>query len=191
MPNLDFYAHGSDFDPLLEHLFEMPGLRIFEMYSYPDCDLVEFRSVHEIRSRYPVGECKGTVHSAHLQLWPTSAGGRVEPRKFGLDPTKCGGATFRYCLEGVGLIQFYIGGRSPYGVLNSHTNHMTEKGVCAGSVASEESLRQIASWNWKEVHRVSSALNRHIRRNSVLKVGSRPVLPAAAALYAEGFPLLP
>ena len=84
------------------------------------------------------------------------------------------------------MIQLYLGGESELGLLHSHTNHNTEKRALAWATTSSDQLGSPAAWNWKEVTRISSRLNRFIRRITETKAGSRPVLPESARLLSDG-----
>ncbi len=147
-------------------------------------------SVADIEKRFTLSKCKGVTHSALLQLWPVAASDNVTVRRVDLDPKRCGGHTFRYRIEGWGLIQLYLGGTGPKGIVASHTNHNSEKRARAWEGESD-SLGPVSRWDWREVVRVSSQINRHIRTNlAVGKQQSRPILPEAAVAEASGIPLL-
>ncbi|ODB99862.1 hypothetical protein A3197_05555 [Candidatus Thiodiazotropha endoloripes] len=178
MPNCDFYAVGGDLQKVLEFVFEELGCRVFELSSKPDTELREFRSAEEVMTLGGFGECIGNAHSVYLQLWAQSASGEVEIRKISLNPKACNGATFRYQIQGWGLIQLYLGGISKAGIIHSHTNHNSEKRAEKWASTYDE-LGAVSSWDWKVVNQVSSKLNRYIRKISVLKLNSRPVLPEA------------
>ncbi|MEU8231467.1 hypothetical protein AB0C12_17940 [Actinoplanes sp. NPDC048967] len=101
-------------------------------------------------------------------------------------PGGSGAATFRYTCEGWGLIQLTYGGLSgTQGLQWSHTNHNTEKRASAWAAAVPE-LGDPGAWLWAAVTRASGRLNRVIRRMAVDTIGSRPVLPHAARVIAEG-----
>jgi hypothetical protein len=188
MPNLDFYAVDQDFDEVLGFVFATSACRVFEAYSPPDTELAEFHSVEEIRARYPLGTCRGRVHSAHLMLWPIKASTAVFVGRIDLKPGSCGGATHRYRVEGWGLIQLALGGRGPEGIVVSHTNHNSAARATAWeSSPYADRLGPVSAWDWAEVTRASRQLNNHVRRRlAVDKVGSRSVLPCAAEALAAG-----
>jgi hypothetical protein len=187
MPNCDFYAAGPDLDELLEFVFALPDCRVFESYSLMEQELVEFQSTAEIRSRYRLGHCGGTGDTVLLQLVPSRAGGAVGVARIELDPRRCQGATFRYRLTGWGLIQLYLGGVSPRGVVHSHTNHASEKWARAWEATCAWERGPVSAWDWREVTRVSSKINRFIRqRLAVGRIASRPVLRHANELLVAG-----
>lgn len=182
MPNCDFYASGADFDDLLDFVFAQADCRVFESYSPFDQELIEFHSKEEIAARYPVGVCRGNAQSVLLDLLARRAGGQLEVRRIDLKPGV--GATFRYAVNGWGLISLQLGGVGPQGLVPSHTNHNSEKRALAWAPAFPE-LGGVAQWNWAEVTRTSNRINRHIRTKlAVAKIGSRAVLRDAQAQLA-------
>jgi hypothetical protein len=79
-----------------------------------------------------------------------------------------------------------LGGTSPQGLVNSFSNHNTEVRAKKWVEVLPE-LGPIEIWNWQETTAVSSKLNRFIRTKlASYKLGSRPVLPDAAAAFAAG-----
>jgi hypothetical protein len=52
-------------------------------------------------------------------------------------------------------------------------------------------MREVETWDFKKITAFSSRLNRQIKKLSVAKVGSRPVLSGALQLWHEGASLLP
>jgi hypothetical protein len=186
MPNIDFYAAGADFFPVLTYVFKQSACRVFESYSPPGEEIAEFKSIEDLSARYPVGVCRGSGPSVLLQLVPPSASHHFTIRRISMQPELCEGHTFRYAVEGWGLIQLDLGGIGPQGLVNSHSNHNTEARARKWLETHRE-LGPIESWNWREITVVSSALNRFIRTKlATSKLGSRPVLPDAAAALAAG-----
>ena len=187
MPNCDFYAVGEDLEKVLEYVFSEVECRVFESYSPCDQKLAEFTKVSEIAARYPLGKCKTTESSVNLELWPTRASKQVRVKKIRLDPKRSKGAKYRFTIEGWGLIQLHLGGESKLGIISSHTNHFTEKGARKWESMTGTFFHRVSAWDWKEVSRLSSQINRHIRQKlAVDKIGSRPVLPEAAELIIKG-----
>ncbi|MCP4371772.1 MAG: hypothetical protein GY797_27185 [Deltaproteobacteria bacterium] len=185
MPNCDFYAVGNDIDRIFEFVFNDLDCRIFESYSPFEMDIVEFKSLDDLNRRYSLGMCKKRNYSALLQMWPINASSKVFFKRIELDPKKCNGATFRYRMNGWGLIQLYVGGISELGIIHSHTNHNSEKRAhkWAGTY---DDMGSPEEWDWKEVTRISSKLNRQIRKLSVNKIGSKPILQYAEKQLSNG-----
>ena len=186
MPNCDFYAVGNDLINVLEFTFTNLDCRVFELSSDNDKQLCEFKSIEELKEKYEIGKCKSRTCSINLQLWPVNASQDVIVTKVDLNPKYCNGATFRYQINGWGLIQLYIGGISKLGVVHSHTNHNTEKRANKLASTHDEVMGAPSNWDWKEVARVSNKLNRYINKCSVSKINSRPVLQEAAASIKGG-----
>jgi len=193
MPNLDFYAVAADFDAVLEYVFAKSECRVFESYSAFDSELIEFSSADMLKEKFRIGQCTSDTPSTLLQLVVPGASTFYRIRRIDLLPEKCRGHTFRYTIEGWGLIQLYLGGIGPRGVVASHTNHNSEARARAWQATCPE-MESTGAWDWTQVTAVSSAFNRYIRNKlAVNKLGSRPVLPAAQEAFdaglvpAEGF----
>jgi hypothetical protein len=181
----------ADFFPVLTYVFKQSACRVFESYSPPSEEIAEFKSIEDLLARYPVGVCRGSGPSVLLQLVPPSASHQFSIRRISLQPELCDGHTFRYAVEGWGLINLHLGGIGPQGLVNSHSNHNTEARARKWLETHRE-LGPIELWNWQEITAVSSALNRFIRiKLATYKLGSRPVLPEAAAAFAAGLAPIP
>jgi hypothetical protein len=186
MPNLDFFAVGSDLNVVLDFVFNQSGCRVFESVSAFGQDLAEFSTIDGLMTKFHVGICRSDGDRALLQLVVPSGSSLYSIRRIKLSPDKCDGHTFRYAIEGWGLIQLYLGGIGPNGIVNSHTNHFNTKGARKWEPLGADKAAA-DSWNWSEVHSISSRLNRFIRNKvSVGKLGSRPVLPEAHGAFMTG-----
>jgi hypothetical protein len=184
MPNLDFYAAGLDFEPVLDFVFHRTGCRVFESYSEFDKEIREFKSAADLSQAYRIGECAHSSQSVLLQLVPPGADSLYRIKQIALKPSN--GRRFRFAIEGWGLIQLYLGGVGPSGLVPSHTNHNSEKRAVLWSHTNPE-LMSPEVWDWKQIVRTSSALNRYIRTKlAVTARSSRPVLPEAAKALATG-----
>ncbi len=190
MPNCDFYATPEDHEPLLSWLFADATCHVYELASEFEKPLKRFKSavdvMNQFERRYPNGE----TWQVHLNLYVLGAGPAFEPRRVALDPSACGGATFRYAAEGWGLIQLYLSAPKADRLENSHTNHNSKtraelwepiRGVEPGSTA----------WDFARITAFSSRLNRQIRKRGVAKLGSRTVLAGALKLWESGVSLAP
>jgi hypothetical protein len=186
MPNIDFYAAKADFHPVLDYVFSKSGCRVFESYSPPGQPIAEFASIEMLEARYPIGICKGSAPSVLLQLVPPNSFGFCRIRRIDLKPGVYGDHTFRYSFEGWGLIQLYLGGIAPHGAVESHSNHFTEAGAKSWEQTDRRERGPVGAWDWRKVTATSSALNRFVRKLAHYKLGSRPVLPGAAAAFETG-----
>jgi hypothetical protein len=119
-------------------------------------------------------------HGPHLMLHVVDAG--VEPI---LDRADSNGASAGLQCKGWGLIQLHFGGFFQERELRwSHTNHDTAKRAeKLASLYPESGSPEVC--DWAAVSRGSSRLNRSIRALAVDKIGSHPVLAAAAQLISR------
>lgn len=171
VPNLDFFAVGDDRRAVLDIVFGLGCFRVFELYAEPGEAVREFERVDDV----PVME-----HGPHLMLHVIDAG--VEPILNRVDPNRP--SALLQC-DGWGLIQLHFGGFFQERELRwSHTSHNTTKRAerLAGMYPE---LGSPQAWDWAAVSRASSRLNRSIRKLAVDKIGSHPVLPAAAQLISR------
>jgi hypothetical protein len=179
MPNCDFYGLESDLASVLEFVFCETGCRVFESYSAYGRELLEFRSVADLRQRYVLGHCQGNAPSILLSLLPESAGELVRDQI--PSHVVSAAAPGRFAAGGWGLIQLQLGGESPHGIVKSHTNHNSEKRAAAWEHQYGDAWGSPASWDWSLVASSSRRINDFVRKMAITKDGSRPVLPAAAA----------
>jgi hypothetical protein len=184
MPNLDFYAAGEDFTNILEFIFKRAGCRVFESYSAIGRKLIEFTSAANVVERLHVGQCRSDGDKTYLQILVPSASSLFRIEKIGSHP-EFPDQPLRYAIRGWGLIQLYLGGEGPNGIVSSHTNHFSPAGAGKWEdLHSEDSA--VKNWNWVEVKSISSSLNRFVKKMSCGKIGSRPVLPSAHKLFVQG-----
>lgn len=191
MPNCDFYAADSDIDDVLDYVFGLKDVVVFEHYSPFDRTLLRFHSPADVADRYPdIGKCAGNAPSALLAVFPASYVDRKQVKRIALKPSKTSGASFREIVEGWGLIQLQIGGTGPKGVVHSHTNHNSEARAKKWESTYPE-LGPVNDWDFKLISSVSGRINRHIRNSlAVAKVGSRPVLMDAKRRIDSGMAAL-
>ncbi|HEY2035054.1 MAG TPA: hypothetical protein VGH02_15340, partial [Rhizomicrobium sp.] len=174
---LDFYAIDTDFLPILGQVFKNYGCRVFESYSEFDQEIREFKEPEDIIAS------RKSSQSIYLQLVVPSASELVQIRRIALNEST--GHGFRYCIDGWGLIQLYLGTQTSSGITHSHTNHNSEVRARTWETTIRE-MKPASSWNWKEINRISSALNRFIRKQAVATAFRRPVLPAASRAHDAG-----
>lgn len=191
MPNCNFFGSREDHAGLLKWLYDEGTCEVHELASAYGQPLRCFRSAQEVDAlfdeRYPTGD---KVRAVHLQLYVLGAGPPFVPTRVSINPESCGGATFRYSAEGWGLVQFYLStvwrGELEY----SHTNHFTQAGAGAWAPVRQE-VPDVPDWDFKRITSFSSRLNREIKKRSVGKIGSSPVLRGALDLWKQGVPLAP
>jgi hypothetical protein len=130
MANLDFFATRADHEALVRFLFGSTDIRVFESYSEFGRELREFRSFEELAAAFEVGsDPAGSGFAVLLQLWSPSVESGPRMERITLDPSRCGGHTFRYRIDGGGLIQLYFGGISGRTITKSHYGHFSEAGA--------------------------------------------------------------
>ena len=181
--NLNFFAAETDQRALLDFLFASTDVRVFESYSEPDADLREFRSTDDLASAFPIGlDPHGNGYAVTLFLCSPSVVRKSTIRRFALDPAKCGGATFRYEIEGDGLMQLYLGGVCGRAITYSNFGHPSslwaERRGCKGI-------------DWEAKKTLSNRIKYHISKR--LAVGKAvpgcAVLPEAMELAKAGYAL--
>lgn len=184
MPNCDFYALSDDAAGLLAFVFGDTGCRVYEMASEPGQPLRQFQSVEQVLAAFELGVARAGVH---LQLYSPAMGGTFHIKRIDFDPRRVKGPLYRYDGHGWGAIQLYFGGLRDGRIAASHTSHNSEKRARAWEATAAADLGPVDAWHWREVVRISRAINRHISKHALGKHGSRPILPAAwSALQVGG-----
>jgi hypothetical protein len=181
--NLNFFAAETDQRALLDFLFASTDVRVFESYSEFDADLREFRSTDDLASAFPIGlDPHGNGAAVLLFLWSPSVLREPTIERFALDPAKCGGATFRYSIEGDGLMRLYLGGVCGRAITTSNfgrtSSRWAERRGCKGI-------------DWEAFKKISNRITYHIRKR--LAVGKAVpgcvVLPEAMKLAIASYAL--
>jgi hypothetical protein len=186
MPNLDFYAIGGDLDKILDYVFTETGCRVFESFSAFDADLVEFPDAETLKRDRPVGSCQQGMVSVLLQLIIPSAANLPRIRRIDLPPGNSDGHRFRHVIEGFGMLQLYLGGLSPNGIVASHTSHASRQRACVWQKTAPD-LGPVDAWNWDELVQTSEALNHLIKSKlAASTIGSCPVLKEAYRAFDTG-----
>ena len=177
MANLDFYALGDDLRSLLRFVFAETDIVIYELASEFDRDARQFTSLTELETVFDLGGHK----AGHLQLWSRSVMARPVIRRIDL---KVPGHSFRYAVEGAGLIQLYLDGQRDGIIYHTHYGHWNEPG------ARQRSMHSADHCDWKALAKLSGLIQRHIRRRlAVAKLFARPVLHQAFTAVERGHAL--
>ena len=190
MPSCDFYAIGEGFEPVLGFVFDRLDGRVFESLSKHNQDLQEFGSIDEIKDSYPPDTSTTNSSSAHLAIWLPNTSKDVRFKKIELKVKYKPEAKFRYQINGWGLLHLHCGAFSELGIKGSFLNHNTEKRAQKWVSIYADEMGLPDTWDWKEVHRAPSRLNRYIRKLEVSKIDARSVFPLAAEHIAQGATLL-
>ena len=172
MANLDFYALADDQRDILRFLFDETDVVIYELSSEFECEVRCFSSLRELEAVFQLGVYNG----ASLQLWSPSVMEKPVPRRIEL---RYRGHTFRYAVEGTGLIQLYFNGVQDGIIHHTHYGHWNEARARAEQCADD--------CDWRALMRLSGRIQRHIRgKLASVKLCSRPVLHRAFAAVQQG-----
>ena len=174
MAQLDFYANSSDILEVIDFMFELSPMRLFEAYSSPDCEIREFKSSKEILESSHIEDNHGGIF---VRGWWESVTSKSYVKKIELNPSV---KKFRYSLEGVATFQL-IQGR-PHDLAENSLNlssftHWNEKGAIQGSNEPDADIMEV---NWKKFKSLSSKLHRHVRNKLPQAIlFNRPILSGA------------
>ena len=175
MANLDFYAVKGDLQKLLGFLYDETDIVCFESYSEFDRPTRSFKSLQELESVFEIGQTpKGQIC---FQLWSASVTKEPEPRKINL---KMKDHSFRYAIEGAGLIQLYLGGVKDNVIGETHYGHWNQAGAEAKSVL------PTTDCDWEALKKLSGKIQRFIRGVAYGKVNGRVILPEAFSEVQNG-----
>jgi hypothetical protein len=177
MANLDFYALGDDLRSLFQFLYAETDVVAYEMASEYDRDARRFASLAELETVFRLGEYR----AGHLQLWSPSVMAPPVIRRIEL---KVPGYSFRYTVEGAGLIQLYLDGARDGVIYHTHYGHWNEAG------ARHRSVHDPDDCDWSALAKLSGRIQRHIRSKlAVAKLFARPVCDRAFSAVQEGYGL--
>lgn len=174
MAQLDFYANSSDILQLIDYMFELSPMRLFEAYSRHDCEIREFKSSKDIVKCSHIDDNHGCIF---VRGWWGSVTSTPCASKFALNPAI---GNFRYSLEGVGTFQLLQG--KPHTLADnasslSRFTHWNEKGALQRANYSEGYIMDV---NWQEFKSLSGKVQRHVRNKmACAKLFNRPILAGA------------
>ncbi len=191
MASLDFYAVNEDITRVIDFVLDS-GYVVYETYSGFDQELRQFSSAPEVWAAYEEKDFFPGVHAMLLSLLHKSVAGKVLVRRIDLVPESCNGHTFRYCVEGWGLMNLHFGGICHGKIItSSHFGHNSEKRAQKWQFTYPE-YGATSAWDWKEIAKLSRSIQYQIKNKlSASKSGSSPVLMAASRLQLEqGYELL-
>ncbi len=108
MPWLKFFAVRDDIVRILDFVFSETDCRVTEAYSEYDQELRTFNETNEVLDAFGVGvDPHGNGVAQMLSLWSPSVMPKPTVERIQL---KLKGATFRYVVEGCGLLSLNLGG---------------------------------------------------------------------------------
>jgi len=174
---------------LLEFIYAETDCRVFESYSKFDQNLQEFASTEQLLSAYDIGQDPhGNGYAVLLQLWSPSVSSRVKIERIALIPEKCDRHTFRYNIEGWGLMQLYLGGEKDRLITNSHFGHNSLKRAQAWEPTGIDDLGPVSEWDWDLLMKISRKIQYHVKKRlAASKTSSRPILQGANRKLAGGY----
>lgn len=174
MANLDFYAVGDDLRDLVEYIFAETDIVMYELASEFDKEARQFRSLSEVEAVFHLG----TYRAGDLQLWSPSVMERPVIRR--IDLIRVPGHSFRYAVEGAGLIQLYLDGVQGGVVYHTHFGHWSEAG------ARKRSINSADDCDWRLLAKLSGRIQRYIQGRAAARLHSCPILRQCFAEVQQG-----
>jgi hypothetical protein len=176
--NYDFFANKEDKIEVIEFILKNTDLRIFDSYSEPESEIMEYKTIEDFNSKLNIEN----EIDLHFQLWNKSFGRDIEFERIELNPKYCNGKKYRFASRGFGLIQLYFGKLEKNVLSKSHIGHFNEKGA-----KKLENIRnrneKTKDWNWIEISKNSRKLQYEISQKlAVKKVNSYGILKGAESL---------
>lgn len=174
MANLDFYALGDDLRSLFRFIYAETDVVVYELASRFDCDVRRFSSLAELEAVFNLDG----IEANHLQLWSPTVMARPVIRRIEL---RIPGHSFRYAVEGAGLMQLYLDGQRDGIIYHTHYGHWNE------ASARQRSMHSADDCDWRALSKLSGRIQRHIRsRLSAAKLYARPILHQAFNTLQRG-----
>jgi hypothetical protein len=181
MAQLNFYATTEDVVAVIDFMFSLGTLELYEAYSRKDAEIRKFSSAAEIVGSGHIEENHGGVFVRGA--WASVTRG-LKVRRFSLNPSV---GSFRHEVVGVGVFQL-IQGR-PHDLAQesldrSIFSHWNEAGARQRSAFDRVELDEV---NWAELRRLSGKVHRQVRDSlSVARVPTGHVMPGAYRWVQEG-----
>ena len=174
MAQLDFYANSSDMLDVIDYMFELAPMKLFEAYSLKDHEIREFKSSADILNCSHIEDNHGGIF---VRGWWEAVTSKPFVKTFELNPNI---GKYRQSLEGLGIFQLMQG--RPHDLADSALNistftHWNEKGANHGSSFSEYDVAEV---NWGIFKTLSGKPHRQIRNKMLkAKLCKRPILKGA------------
>lgn len=138
---------------------------VFEAYSDFERDIGYFPTKKSLTDFISKELTSSNKHkSVYCLMQYPEWGGVVRKRKILLDPKRCDGATYRYTMEGWGLIQFQMNLTDPELVSCRFAVNSEKRANNWASVAPE--LGAPSLWNWSLIEKNIRRLIRVLRKNA-------------------------
>ncbi len=181
MAQLDFYATTDDVLQLIDFMFSIAPLELYEAYSKKDSDIRRFSTAAEIVK-------SGHIQENHGGIFVRGAWGTVtrvlKIRRFKLNPDV---GLFRHEVTGVGTFQL-IQGRPhdlAQGSLDrSIFSHWNEAGARQRAAFAQHELDEV---NWTEFRRLSGKVHREVRNSfAVARIPTGHIMTGAYEFLKGG-----
>lgn len=181
MAQLDFYATADDVLQLIDFMFSIGPLELYEAYSNIDADIRRFSSVAEIVKSGHIEENHGGIFVRGS--WGTVTGD-LKIRRFKLNPDV---GLFRHAVTGVGTFQITQGRPHDlaHGALDrSVFSHWNEAGARQRAAFAQEEIDEV---NWAEFRRLSGKVHREVRNSfAVARIPTGHIMSGAYELLRGG-----
>lgn len=183
MAQLEFYATAEDMADVIDFMFSLAEMRLFEAYSAIDKPIREFKNGRELLSSGHLEDNHGAVF---VRGWWNSVTNQPFVREFKLNPSV---GTSRFELCGVATFQLLMGrfqSDGPRALERSTFSHWNEAGARQRANYSDADVDAV---DWKEFRRLSGIVHRRVRgpmRRAILN--RTPILKGAFVLLESGSP---
>jgi hypothetical protein len=178
---LDFYANSSDVLEVIDYMFELSPMKLFEAYSLIDHGMREFKSSKDILAFSHIEDNHGGIF---VRGWWESVNSNPFVKTVDLNPSI---GKYRQSLEGVGTFQLLQGRLHDLvdNALNlSRFTHWNEKDALQRANYSDNDVLEV---NWAEFKSLSGKLHRHLRNQMFkAKLFKRPILKGAYSDLQNG-----
>jgi hypothetical protein len=171
---LDFYANSSDILEVIDYMFELSPMRLFEAHSRKDHEIREFKASSEILASSHIEDNHGGIF---VRGWWESVTSNHFVKTIELNPNI---GKYRQTLEGVGTFQLLQG--RPHDLAENALNlsrfsHWSEKDAYQDSNFSNNDVDEV---DWSKFKSLSGKLHRHLRNKMFkAKLFKRPILKGA------------
>lgn len=183
----EFYGTRADLHEICRFAFTESGLQVWESYSVPDRELRRFDTIEQVEDAFPVLGPEESETGVLLRLWSPAMRGQMIVDRINLKPEAIRGATFRYGLEGWGLIDLNLAAGVAGELRRSSMSHTNKARTDRLFNFSGHRLGSLAEWDWEQVERLGQALHDHVRiRMAVAQMKRAVVLRGAEALRTTG-----
>lgn len=148
-------------DQFAKAIFATASPSVTEVYSDPERELRRFAKPEEIREFASVQAAR-RGGSVFLALHFPDTGGEARIRRIALNPQKARGATYRYCVDGWGLVWVYLAVGTPVSVISYVSANPEARAYAYAEVSQDR--EPVADWDWASVARHCRRIRSVLRR---------------------------